>query len=681
MKQHAEKMSKIRDLLIERIVESAEYESPSRFEYIELISDLRLKARLLLEHIERIEDHSTALRLVRSVLLDPNRGKALSAEQENEIRKYLFDIQLYASIASTLASDDRLVQQWVEIMAASRVSPELVFNDLMEFHAFDLCYQWLQIHSLSSQSVIKPQFVEKLLKAISKPPRDKSDGFTKVCKSLLRIMVVQMNTTLLNKIKDRQLLEYLIDFLTEQSPQENQMYFNYKVSLRIMRAVAAEEADTLFELIEDPLLIIEQYILNTKFETLSLILRSIRQMVAGRECKQCLCMKQSQADMPSQYRRPGLLQNARAYATNKGHSVSLHCVDKLLKIYAAKALDFHLSEKASGEMQSQTTESASLDSLCGTFVMPREAPEKGSWVRDEDANYCMCCRRSVFTMLTRRHHCRRCGRVVCYSCSAKRMSVPKLYADVPVRVCDDCYRQTEEQLSAAKFVRPMHDEIAGSPSVTLPNLTPAVSNAELSYWTHRFSGHAKHDNLLREEFCFEFAPSASLCLSILALHSPGKECADFLLTFCEKFESLLRPLHPGHLNPEVDYAFVTRILYCLSLAAKVHGGNPEISKIREHAEIINAVVQSGCESLLPMESINAASLRKLCDSLVVAEKWSLATDLSLKCGFSKSGIMAAWGVACLKSGCFKTGTCSHIMLCFGIHTSPEFQLERNSPIV
>lgn len=93
----------------------------------------------------------------------------------------------------------------------------------------------------------------------------------------------------------------------------------------------------------------------------------------------------------------------------------------------------------------------------------------------------------------------------------------------------------------------------------------------------------------------------------------------------------------------------------------MHGGSPECTKIREHAEIINSVVQSGCESLLPMESINTFSLRKLRDSLVVAEKWSLATELSLKCGFPKTGIMAAWGIACLKSGCFETGNVKYCL--------------------
>lgn len=87
----------------------------------------------------------------------------------------------------------------------------------------------------------------------------------------------------------------------------------------------------------------------------------------------------------------------------------------------------------------------------------------------------------------------------------------------------------------------------------------------------------------------------------------------------------------------------------------MHGGDSDSTKIRDHAEIINAVVRNGCESLLPMESINTNSLRTLRDNLVVAEKWSLAIEISLKCGLQKTGIMAAWGIACIKAGCFETG--------------------------
>lgn len=95
-----------------------------------------------------------------------------------------------------------------------------------------------------------------------------------------------------------------------------------------------------------------------------------------------------------------------------------------------------------------------------------------------------------------------------------------------------------------------------------------------------------------------------------------------------------------------------------ALFGKVRGGSPECVRIREYADIIKSVVNSGCESLIPMELSNTASLRKLRDSLVVAEKWSLAIEISLKCGFPKTGVMAAWGLACLKAGCFDTGSCS-----------------------
>lgn len=58
---------------------------------------------------------------------------------------------------------------------------------------------------------------------------------------------------------------------------------------------------------------------------------------------------------------------------------------------------------------------------------------------------------------------------------------------------------------------------------------------------------------------------------------------------------------------------------------------------------------------MPLEPPNSTSFRKLRDSLVLAEKWTLALELSLKCGFATTGVMAAWGIACLRAGCFDTG--------------------------
>ena len=48
----------------------------------------------------------------------------------------------------------------------------------------------------------------------------------------------------------------------------------------------------------------------------------------------------------------------------------------------------------------------------------------------------MCCNEALFSMFNRRHHCRRCGRVVCKACS-QQMTIIK---DRLERTCKDCYQ-------------------------------------------------------------------------------------------------------------------------------------------------------------------------------------------------------------------------------------------------
>lgn len=49
-----------------------------------------------------------------------------------------------------------------------------------------------------------------------------------------------------------------------------------------------------------------------------------------------------------------------------------------------------------------------------------------SWQPDTDVSECPICKRP-FTFLFRRHHCRKCGRVVCNECSPHRITIPRQY--------------------------------------------------------------------------------------------------------------------------------------------------------------------------------------------------------------------------------------------------------------
>lgn len=40
-------------------------------------------------------------------------------------------------------------------------------------------------------------------------------------------------------------------------------------------------------------------------------------------------------------------------------------------------------------------------------------------------------------------------------------------------------------------------------------------------------------------------------------------------------------------------------------------------------------------------------------SLLEAEKWELALEIATKSGLPRNSVIAAWGMACLKAGCFK----------------------------
>ena len=61
-----------------------------------------------------------------------------------------------------------------------------------------------------------------------------------------------------------------------------------------------------------------------------------------------------------------------------------------------------------------------------------------TWVPDSEAKDCMRCLRVKFTALQRKHHCRKCGIVVCGGCSSNKMLL-KEQSNKPLRVCDSCF--------------------------------------------------------------------------------------------------------------------------------------------------------------------------------------------------------------------------------------------------
>lgn len=88
------------------------------------------------------------------------------------------------------------------------------------------------------------------------------------------------------------------------------------------------------------------------------------------------------------------------------------------------------------------------------------------WIPDSEANKCMVCNKAEFTVLNRKHHCRKCGRVVCNPCSLKRWLLPS-QSTKPQRVCDRCYdrlSQTGDNVPTTAFETLAGEETSDSSS-------------------------------------------------------------------------------------------------------------------------------------------------------------------------------------------------------------------------
>ena len=61
------------------------------------------------------------------------------------------------------------------------------------------------------------------------------------------------------------------------------------------------------------------------------------------------------------------------------------------------------------------------------------------WIPDDASNKCSCCK-TEFSVLNRKHHCRRCGNLVCKMCSRNRAMLVNIDKNKAVRVCNDCHQ-------------------------------------------------------------------------------------------------------------------------------------------------------------------------------------------------------------------------------------------------
>jgi len=75
--------------------------------------------------------------------------------------------------------------------------------------------------------------------------------------------------------------------------------------------------------------------------------------------------------------------------------------------------------------------------LMATGNVVEDRSSAAVWIPDDAINDCMGCEKE-FSLIKRKHHCRRCGKVVCAECSKTKAIVSSVNKAKEVRVCDKC---------------------------------------------------------------------------------------------------------------------------------------------------------------------------------------------------------------------------------------------------
>ncbi|XP_076283793.1 zinc finger FYVE-type containing 26 spastizin [Lasioglossum baleicum] len=475
-----------------------------------------------------------------------------------------------------------------------------VIRSLISADKFELCLEWLesQAFSLEIDFSVEQDFLIGLLRSESQPFKQTS----KFLRSLPLNQSVKLCGTVLKKLNSIDSMQFICNYLLEHCKATKTVeYRKTLIGIEILHMLEIEERPLHIHLIKEPLLMLEQLLMNCKFESVQKILNKITDRLA-------------QVD------------------------ISRDDFDKIIRFYAQKSLDCRVS------LQCDTVDSKSkrvqyLETESNEFVMPIVVPTKEEWVPNDKARKCSCCKTVIFSMFNRRHHCRRCGRVICAQCSQHRMQVSGYPPSVLVRVCDDCKRLTVLQTRA----------LQGTPS--------SASSETFDCW--KLTRDEKHNESIREEFSFEYAPNISLCLAILNLHSDHETYTSFLLDRCDEMKRLLQPVTGGNVNPEVDHIVIIRMIRSLLVAAKVkcaklgfNAGLVHCDRFLSQIDLIASLVNFDCLHYIPSDNLDGKALKKLRDLLIEKEQWILALDVSTKAGLDTQGVWVTWGKTCLKVGYF-----------------------------
>ncbi|TNN64156.1 Zinc finger FYVE domain-containing protein 26 [Liparis tanakae] len=576
------------------------------------VQDADLRARVALQALERWP-LTGCLELLEFCLDDLSTDASLRTELElkkKELDIYHRMLDLQPPFPWTT---------WQELRTESKKNSESMVSMMVEAKEFALCAQWVELYPVSDGLRLQLQ-TEQLLHLLESGQTDEA---FQLLEDLSDFAVgLDVCERALDRRPGLAACHFLADYLTlhfqrQVSPARRRHIHALHLGSKVLLTLPPVARQEYFPLLSEPLLMLEQLLMNLKVDWVDVAVRTLRSLLVGQEagfgaedidkllanyaCKAldfpCAPRERSRSDSVIS------LQDALTQCPAlDSSSLSFSRIDS--PATSSGSTPTHTSSSNSTDRENDRSSAGRKRSSTAKFQPPEQIPARKDWVPDTKRDVCMVCRRERFTMFNRRHHCRRCGRLVCHACSERKMSVEGCPGDEGVRVCDHCYAyfhpDSDDELEPA--------EVAGSPVVTEEALDGMLHLPEVVQRQIKLSTNPAENQLLQSEFYYEQAPSSYLCVAILTLHSDQAACGHQLISHC-------------------------RSLY--------------ISKV----DVLKILVTANYKYIPSLDDIlETSALTRLRNQLLEAEHYQLAVEVSTKSGLDPGGVWQAWGMASLKAG-------------------------------
>ncbi|KAH0620718.1 hypothetical protein JD844_021418 [Phrynosoma platyrhinos] len=621
----------VEDLITVRdaILSCAAADGKESWQYLFPVRNAMLRSRLALRCLDRWPLEA-CLEILAYCSCDPEVSEELRSDLQSKTR----ELQVYQKILNL--QDIPVWHDWQDLKKTCTDNPQAIIGLILEAKDYELCEEWGDLYPIPRDHLISLH-QEHLLHLLEMGDMEKA------LQLLQRIEDPDIQLVISEQCLDKHpslaashfLADYLTTYfykhLTVMRHNEIQaLYVGSKVLLTLPEPYRANYS----HLSCKPLLMLEQLLMNLKVDWAAVAVQTLHQLLVGQEI-----------------------------------GFTVEDIDALLSKYAGKALDFpfSLKEKRSDSMiqipeslyrgsESDTlSKSESTDQFPTSFpdttrssspgernqqqtvspqefVPPDKPPPKQQWIPDETEDTCMVCKTERFSMFNRRHHCRRCGRLVCSSCSTKKMVV-EACRENPARVCDQCYAYCSKECSTvlphdqeiSKEEAPDKDEVASSSDNECSDFSGVVQISKMADLEWLLSLKEEENEIVRSEFYYEQIEDGNTqgCTGSLE-NRKGKP-------------SQMTPLKQARAKE-------------LQLSQKNKHNKTVTELYISKVDVLNILVAAAYRHVPSLDQIlQPAAVTRLRNRLLEAEYYQLAVEVSTKTGLDPAGAWHAWGMACLKA--------------------------------